>query len=120
MALALLIVDDHEDFRHLTRSMLDGGAFVVTGEAEDGETALELIERERPDVVLLDINLPDLDGFEVAERVAHGDHPPRVVLTSSRGAADYGARLLSSPVRGFIPKYELSSAALSALVAPAV
>src|SRR4051812_44912448 len=115
MSLALLIVDDHEGFRSFARTMMTGGGFEVTGEAQDGETALALSECLRPDVVLLDITLPGLDGFEVARRLAARDHPPRVVLTSSRGAADYGSQLLTSPVRGFIPKQELSSAALSAL-----
>jgi DNA-binding NarL/FixJ family response regulator len=116
MAQTLLIVDDHASFRGFVRSLLEDGEFHVTGEAEDGETALTEIERLHPDVVLLDVQLPGIDGFEVAQRVAGTCDAPRVVLTSSREASDYGKRLEQSPVSGFISKGELSSDSLAALV----
>jgi DNA-binding NarL/FixJ family response regulator len=116
MTPTLLIVDDHPAFRSFTRSLLDDTTFEVTGEAEDGESALDQIARQRPDVVLLDVQLPGIDGFEVAERLAKSEQPPHVVLTSSRDASDYGERLANSPVDGFIPKRELSSETLAALV----
>lgn len=112
----LLIVDDHESFRNFARGLLDAEGFDVTGEAGDGESALAEVERLRPDVVLLDVQLPGIDGFEVARRLAERSDAPEVVLTSSRDATDYGSRLDDSPVRGFIPKRELSGAALAALV----
>jgi two-component system nitrate/nitrite response regulator NarL len=119
MALKLLIVDDHAGFRDFARTMLGAEGFEVTGVAEDGESALAAVEDLHPDVVLVDVQMPDMDGFEVARRLAaaDGDHP-RVVLTSSREAADYGARLEDSPIEGFIAKQELSGAALTELVAP--
>lgn len=116
MPRSLLIVDDHSGFRGLAHSLLDGQGFDVTGEAADGESALEAIARLRPDVVLLDIQLPGMDGFEVATSLARMARRPRVVLTSSRDAADYGERLRCAAVLGFIPKQQLSAAALAAIV----
>lgn len=116
---ALLIVDDHASFRSFAWSLLSSDGFDVTGEAGDGESAIEAVHELHPDIVLLDVNLPGIDGFEVAERVAAEPDAPIVVLTSSRNASDFGSRLDRSPVRGFIPKEELSVDALSALVAAA-
>src|SRR3954451_8588079 len=101
--MSLLIVDDHPSFRGFISELLSAEGFDVAGEAEDGEAALEALDRLHPDVVLLDVQLPGLDGFDVAELLAARPHAPRVVLTSSRDAADYGARLTRSPVSGFIP-----------------
>jgi len=116
MALTLLIVDDHAGFRSFARTLLGADGFDVAGEAEDGETALSAVEQLHPDVVLLDVQMPGIDGFEVARRLAEGADSPHVVLTSSREASDYGARLAASPVDGFIAKGELSAEALTALV----
>ena len=112
----VLIVDDHEAFRESVSALLEAEGFVVLGEAADGGAALVECERLRPDVVLLDIQLPDLDGFTVAERLAAAHDPPAVVLISSREATAYGPRLGAAPTRGFIPKRELSGATLAALI----
>jgi CheY-like chemotaxis protein len=119
MPPTLLIVDDHDGFRTFARTMLGGEGFEVTGEAADGESALAAVEQERPDVVLLDVQLPGIDGFEVAARLAQTPDPPAVVMTSTREAADYGSRLTQASICGFVPKHELSGAAISALLAPA-
>jgi DNA-binding NarL/FixJ family response regulator len=116
MRTTVVVVDDHEAFRESASALLDAEGFAVVGEAADGAAALEAIERLRPDVVLLDIQLPGLDGFAVAELLAAAPDPPRVVLISSRDAAVYGSRLGAAPARGFLPKQELSGAALAALV----
>jgi len=116
MRPSLLIVDDHASFRGFAHSLFSQQGFDVAGEAEDGESALEQVERLHPDIVLLDVQLPGIDGFEVARRLSDRDSPPRVVLTSSREASDYGDRLLLAPVLGFIIKSELSGDALAALV----
>jgi CheY-like chemotaxis protein len=104
MAVTVLIVDDHPSFR-----------------ATDGTEAIAEAERLRPDLVLLDVNLPDIDGFEVASRLtkaANGtpSSGPAVILTSSRDPSDFGSLVHESGARGFIPKAELSGAALAALL----
>ena len=112
----LLIVDDHEEFRRSACALLEAEGFVVVGVAADGAAAMEATQRLRPQVVLLDIQLPDIDGLQLAGRLAVGPEPPQVVLISSRDAAAYGRRLEAAPVCGFIAKRELSGAALAALV----
>jgi DNA-binding NarL/FixJ family response regulator len=114
MARSILIVDDHSSFRASARKLFEYEGYDVVGEAEDGETALDSVRRLRPDVVLLDVHLPDIDGVEIAKRLAaaHG-FSPAVVLTSSRDLAELGP---IGGVRGFIPKSELSGAALEALL----
>ena len=109
-----LIVDDHEGFREAARALLEESGFAVIGEAVDGGEANAAVARLRPGLVLLDVQLPDLDGFAVAARLADGPEPPVVVLTSTREAASYRRRLAASSVAAFVPKSELSVAALSA------
>jgi DNA-binding NarL/FixJ family response regulator len=113
----LLIVDDHAGFRSSARALLEAdGRLVVVGEAGTGTEAITAAHRLRPDIVLLDIALPDIDGFAVCESIMSGETVhPIVVLTSSRSPASYGSRLSASPARGFIPKDELSAASLRAL-----
>ena len=98
--------------------LLEAEGFDVIGEAEDGESALEAVRRLHPDVVLLDVQLPGIDGIEVASRLtANGSEGgPAIVLTSSRDLADLGPVRDRCDVRGFIPKGELSGAALEALL----
>ena len=112
----MLIVDDHAGFRSFARALLEAEGFEVVGEAEDGASALAVMGRLRPNIVLLDIQLPDIDGFEVAARLARAADPPAVVLVSTRDISSYRRRLAASPVRGFIPKSDLSGSALTALV----
>lgn len=116
MGLRVLIVDDHAPFRQLARTLLQGAGFTVVGEAEDGATAVDASRRLRPDVVLLDVQLPDADGFDVARVLAAQSESPIVVLTSSRDSTSYRRRLSGSAARGFIAKAELSGAALSELI----
>ena len=112
----ILIVDDNEGFRLLAQRMLERAGFDVIGGAADGESALAQIELLGPDLVLLDIQLPILDGFDVAERLARWQAAPAVILTSSRDRADYGTRIDDSKVAGFIPKAELTGDALRRLL----
>lgn len=116
MRPTLLIVDDHPGFRSLARRLLEAGGFQVVGEAADGHGAIAIARDLRPDVVLLDIQLPDVDGFEVTARLVDGEAGPVVVLTSTRDRADYGERVERCGARGFIPKAELSGAALRAFL----
>jgi len=111
----ILIIDDHSSFRLHARALLESDGFTVVGEADDGASGLAAARSMRPDLVLLDIGLPDIEGFEVAVQLAVDGPPPLVVLTSSREASAYGPRLAESRVLGFIPKDELSGAAIRSL-----
>jgi len=117
MPPTVLIVDDHPSFRVTARALLEAEGFDVVGEAEDGETALEEAARLHPEVVLLDVQLPGIDGFEVAARLTSWNGAsPAVVLTSSRDATEFSGLVERSGARGFVPKAELSAAALTALL----
>jgi DNA-binding NarL/FixJ family response regulator len=113
----VLIVDDNARFRVRARRRLEADGYAVVGEAADGASALDAARRHRPAVVLLDVQLPDVSGIEVAERLSGWPDPPEVVLTSTHDEADFGERLSRCGARGFVPKAELSGAALTALLA---
>jgi DNA-binding NarL/FixJ family response regulator len=113
---SVLIVDDHAGFRSFARRLLEASGFVVAGEAEDGDGALLVTRELQPDVVLLDIQLPGTDGFEVARQLARGGPACSIVFVSSRAAADYGDRLASSEAAGFIAKEELSGGSLRSVL----
>ena len=115
----ILIVDDNAGFRIQARALLEADGFDVVAESADGTSGLAAARSLRPDVVLLDIGLPDVDGLEVAGNLAVDGPPPLVVLTSSREASAYGPRLADSRAVGFLPKDELSGPAIRALVAGA-
>ena len=114
-----LIVDDHPEFRAVARMIVEGAGLEVVAEAADGAAALAAAADINPDVVLLDIRLPGLDGIAIAELLAVRRSPPAVVLTSSTDAASYGMRLTDAPVRGFIPKDRLTTRALTEMLADA-
>lgn len=116
MGRTVLIVDDHAAFRSAARSLLEAAGFTVVGDVADGRAAVDAAGALLPDVVLLDVELPDLDGFAVAERLAAGPAPPRVVLISGRDAGAYRSRLAAARACGFLAKRELSGDALAALV----
>jgi DNA-binding NarL/FixJ family response regulator len=117
MAMTLMIVDDHRSFRNAARRVLENAGFEIVGEAADGESALETIAVLRPDVVLLDVQLPGIDGFEVAVRLSERGDAPLIVMTSSRDGADFGPLVEQSGARGFIGKADLSGAAINAVLA---
>jgi CheY-like chemotaxis protein len=114
---AILVVDDHDGFRALARMMLELAGFTVA-EAASGTEATQAARAIRPCLVLLDIQLPDLDGFEVARRLSEQEHRPVIVLTSTREASDYGGQIAASPAAGFLPKDQLSGAALRGFLEP--
>lgn len=117
MDMSFLIVDDHSSFRSVARKVLEHHGFDVVGEAGDGESAIAAVRELRPDVVLLDVQLPDIDGFEVASRLTANGDAPAIVMVSSRDGADFGDLVERSGARGFIPKHDLSGAAVEALLA---
>lgn len=108
----VLIVDDHRVFRQSARRMLEAEGYEVVGEAGDGESAIEAVRRLSPGIVLLDVQLPGIDGFEVASRLTAEQDAPLVVLTSSRAGSDFGPLVTRSGAAGFVPKDELCAAAI--------
>jgi DNA-binding NarL/FixJ family response regulator len=116
MPSSVLVVDDHSGFRAWARAFLEAEGYQVVGEAASGTEAISAARRLRPDVVLLDVHLPDVDGFEVAHHLSAEPEPPAVVLVSSREPEEFGRRVAEADVRGFISKVELSAEALHALV----
>ncbi len=114
--LSVVIVDDHPSFRAVARDLLAGRGFDVVGEAADGRAAIEAVGRLHPRVVVLDVRLPDIDGFEVARRLLADPAPPVVVLVSTREAADYGRQVAASGALGFITKSKLSGDTLRAIL----
>jgi DNA-binding NarL/FixJ family response regulator len=112
----VLIVDDHPSFRASARAILESDGFDVIGEAIDGTTALQMLRSLRPDVVLLDVQLPDMTGFDICKECGDLDETA-IVLVSSRDAGDYEGLIAACGARGFIPKAELTGTAVAALVA---
>jgi DNA-binding NarL/FixJ family response regulator len=112
----VLIVDDHPSFRASARVVLEAEGFNVIGEAADGASALTEAGRLRPAVVLLDVQLPDIDGFDVAARLTSDPGSPAVILVSSRDSSDFGPLVSRSGARGFVPKAELSGERVQALL----
>ena len=115
MVRTVLVVDDHAGFRELARTLLEEGGYNVVGEACDGVTALAACRRLRPDAVLLDVHLPDMDGFAVAAALGLERPAPRVVLTSADEDERVGSLLRRSGALGFVAKPRLAHAQISSL-----
>jgi DNA-binding NarL/FixJ family response regulator len=117
MDTTVLIVDDHATFRQSARLLLESEGFEIVGEAGDGQSAIEKTAALGPDLILLDVQLPDLDGFEVATRITKLDRGPAVVLVSSHDGRDFGSLVGACGARGFVAKADLSGERLRALLA---
>ena len=115
MVKTVLVVDDHAGFRELARELLEEGGYSVVGEAADGVSALAACRTLRPDAVLLDVHLPDMDGFAVAAALGLERPAPRVVLTSTDEDEQVGSLLRCSGALGFVAKSALANAPLGAL-----
>jgi DNA-binding NarL/FixJ family response regulator len=116
MSTTALVVDDHAGFRTSARFLLEMEGFEVVGEAADGASAVEAVEQLRPDLVLLDVQLPDAQGYDVARDILGRGLTPRIVLISSRDESDYGDNVRTSGAVGFLNKAELSGDRLRALL----
>ncbi|MDQ3631983.1 MAG: response regulator transcription factor [Actinomycetota bacterium] len=116
MACTVLIVDDNASFRTGARRLLEAEGYDVVGEAADGATGLLAARELEPEVVLLDVNLPDVDGFRVSARLTRDPAGPVVVLTSSRDGAEFGELVSRAGARGFVSKFDLCGPALSTLL----
>jgi DNA-binding NarL/FixJ family response regulator len=114
--VSVLIVDDHDGFRARAREMLGSAGYHVAGEAADGAGGIGAARRLRPGVVVLDVQLPDITGFEVARVLLAGPSPPVVVLVSAREAADYGSLIERSGAAGFLSKADLTARSLGAVI----
>jgi DNA-binding NarL/FixJ family response regulator len=112
----VIVVDDHPGFRAVARSLLEAEGYTVLGEAADGAQAVSTADALRPDIVLLDVILPDTSGFAVAELLAALPTPPATILISSHQASDFGDRVRRAPAIGFISKADLSGPGLRALL----
>ena len=117
MSMTALVVDDHAGFRSSARFLLEMEGFEVVGEAVDGASAVTEVERLQPEFVLLDVQLPDGHGFDVAREILGRGLHPRIVLVSSRDESDYGDSIASSGAIGFVTKGDLSGDRLRALLA---
>jgi DNA-binding NarL/FixJ family response regulator len=114
----VLICDDHPSFRASARAMLEAEGFEVVCEVSDGASVIEAVVDLKPDVVLLDVQLPDMSGFDVCAALESCDSDDtQVILVSSRDVTDYGGLVEISCARGFVPKGELSGDAIAALLA---
>ena len=113
--MTVVIVDDHEEFRRSARLLLEAQGLIVVGEAADGAGALQAASALKPDVVLLDVVLPDVDGLILADQMSELPTPPVVVLTSSRRRGDFGPRLEHCSARAFVHKGDLSGEVLVGL-----
>jgi DNA-binding NarL/FixJ family response regulator len=117
MGRTVLIVDDHPSFRASARAMLESAGFHVVGEAADGASAIDAIGELVPGIVLLDVQLPDMTGFDLCAEICCREGPiPAVILVSSRDRSDYGELVSTSAARGFVPKAELSGDVIDALL----
>jgi len=114
MAGRAIVVDDHAAFRASARRLLELTGYDVVAEAGDGASGLALVRELEPDLVLLDVALPDMSGFDVADALAGG--PTAILLVSSRDPGDLGRRIRKSAAMGFIPKDQLSEERIRALV----
>jgi DNA-binding NarL/FixJ family response regulator len=118
MGHTVLIVDDHPSFRASARAMLESNGFDVVGEVADGTSALEAVAALGPDLVLLDVQLPDMSVFDVCAALERSNGTrPEVILVSSRDLTDYGELVAASCACGFVPKGELSGELVAALLA---
>ena len=112
----VLIVDDSDGFRRSARLLLEDDGFEIVGEAEDGGGAIAQVERLQPALVVLDVQLAQEDGFDIAETLAARADPPIVVMVSTRAESTYAERLATTPARGFIAKADLSGETLAAMI----
>jgi DNA-binding NarL/FixJ family response regulator len=111
----VVIVDDNDEFRARTRALLDGDGYRVIGDAADGASGLEAVRTLRPDIALLDVQLPDTSGFAIAERLRRQDETA-VVIISTRDARDYASAVSGCGALGFVAKSEICGAALRAVL----
>lgn len=103
--ISIVIVDDDPLVRSGLTMILGGSArLAVVGQAADGAAGLEVIAEKRPDVVLIDIRMPVMDGIEATTILAAGEQPPKVIVLTTFDADDYVMRALAAGASGFLLK----------------
>ncbi len=101
----VLIVDDQEPFRSAARMVVEmADGFEVAGEAESGEEGVELAAELRPDLVLMDVYLPGIDGLEATRRIAATDDAPRVLVMSTHESEEFAEAAVAAGALAFVPK----------------
>lgn len=113
MATRVLIVDDDPQFRALARLLLQAAGHAVVAEAADGVQALAALRHVRPDAALVDVQLPDTNGLELARALTASDNSLRIILTSTDPTLVTHTALADSPALAFVPKDELVTTDLS-------
>ena len=116
MQTRILIVDDDARFRALARTLLETSGYIVVAEAADGAQALAAVQRVSPDAALVDVQLPDTDGLELASRLHQTDCHLRIVLTSTDPTLVAPAVLAQSGAVAFVPKDKLAITDLAPLL----
>jgi DNA-binding NarL/FixJ family response regulator len=115
-----VLVDDDEAFLDVAQAFLEqGGGVIVAGTARSSAEALQCVRAVRPDVVLIDIRLGEESGFETARQLADSGQPAALIMISNHAGADYVSVIADSPAVGFLPKTELSAAAVQRLLGAA-
>jgi DNA-binding NarL/FixJ family response regulator len=110
--LRCVIVDDDEPFLNVAQALLERNGVVVAGTAGSSAEAVQRVRALQPDVVLIDIRLGQESGFDTARQLAGNGHSAALVMISTHAAADYADLIAESPAAGFVPKAELSAAAI--------
>ena len=121
MALRCLIVDDNDHFRVAARDLLEQEGIAVVGMASTTAQAVQLVGDLRPDVVLVDIELGEENGFEVARRLGGAGHAERtsVILISVHAEVDFADMMEASSAVAFLPKSDISGRAISNILGDA-
>jgi response regulator NasT len=103
MSLRILVAEDETIIRLDLEKTLDGAGFEVCAAAKDGEEAVELARREQPDLAILDVKMPGLDGIEAARRIL-AERPIPIVILTAYGQADLVSRAVEAGVFGYLVK----------------
>ena len=111
-----VIVDDDEEFLKVAQALLERGGITVAGVAHNSVEALQRVQALRPDIVLIDIRLGQESGFDVARSLTGNGHSAALIMISTHAGEDYAELIAESPVVGFLPKAELSAAAITRIL----
>lgn len=116
MSVRVLIVDDQPPFREAARMVVEmSEGFEVAGEAENGEMAIEMASSLKPDLILMDVQMPGVDGLEATKRIMESRDPPKILVMSTHESGDYSGPAEAAGAIAFVPKSEFSMGLLAAV-----